>query len=408
VNERKLELGSDDQKVNDSLARLRERMEKAAFEDELTFLGKLARQIELTKEKLVLDVKNSGSRKEAELLVEDAKFELLQFLDVCKDISICARYVVADVTATEPNDQSAGAFILDCRLDEPDVDWEERGKKTRNITRRVEHSFFRVDQEFAKRIKKGTAILVRGIIDVLPCEKGGKDESQLPYLYVVSADYEVLSGRLAEAGAKNNRIAKLLIENYSITIESDEEKNQRLKVKQDSARKKVQFSANSFVEKVQELFKERKGKLADCKTSAQRDDVLRTYDRAFNKYLATCNGLSYSMNLKIEDVRRKNRVFVAECSFSPEQPSDDFTFGDVDGIEVRSKNVTVLVKESVAAIASPGDLLVVNGVVEVKLLTPQHNIDDLEGNNDLSYPLMHAGRNTIYFLVKDVDYQSEK
>ena len=395
--------------LDEKMERLREKMERSAYEDELGFLGKLAKQIEITKDKYVIDVKNASSRREAEIVVDNAKFELLRLLDVCKDIQVLARYIVLGIEKVENPTDSEQSFLIECRLDEPNVDWEERGKKTRNSTRRVERSYFYVDAELITSIKKGDAILVSGTIDVQPSELGGKDQDILPYLYVVSANLEVFSGKLTEAGAKNNRIAKLLLENYSVTTESMEERESRIKAKISASKQRVQFNANAFAEKIESLYEDRKEKLATSKTSAQRDDVLKSFDRAFSRYLTSQHGLTYSLRLIIQDVKANSNGYTAVCTIDSKQENDDFTFPEADGIQKREQAISVSVKENLAKIANPGDQLVVEGTMEVKF---DHNnqyasIDQLLSKKG-NIPLMKVGKNFISLSPRNVKLSSGK
>jgi hypothetical protein len=397
----------DKPNFDDPRGRLRQKMEKAALEDEHTFIGKLSRQIELEKNKYVINVKNAQSQSEADAEVDRAKSEMRSFLEICKDLRVVGRYYVLDI-ARVPNPESADReYLVDCRIDEPEIDWEETGKKTRNCTRRVEHSYFYVGGALADKIKKNDVILVQGQIEVLDIEESNND--QLPYLMVVSLNYDVLSGRLSEAGAKNNRFAKLLIESYQVTLESDEEKRLKTLAKQKASTWKKQFVANAFAEKVEELFKARNDKLVNAQTSTQRDDVIKSSNRAFNKYLATCNSLTFSAVLVIEDVVKDGSGHMAMCTIASDQPDDDISFAETDFLSIRSYQFPVDVKDTVGRVAKPKDSLIVTGIIEFSAVdSNDYSIDYPLLGNKRKLPLFKAGKNHVFLVLKDVSFESSK
>jgi hypothetical protein len=390
-----------------SQEKLRQKMEKAALEDEHSFIGKLSRQIELEKNKFVTNVKNASSKSEADIEVNEAKTELRRFLDVCKDVRVVGRYYVLDIKKVTNPESEDKQFLIDCRIDEPEIDWEERGTKTRNCTRRVEHSFFYVDEVLARKIRKSDVILVQGQIEIIDSDL--KNDDELPYLMVVSANYDVLSGRLSEAGAKNNRIAKLLIENYLVTLESEEEKKLRIKAKQKAVKSKKQFVANAFAEKVAELIKARSDKLVNAATSSQRDDIIRSSDRAFVKFLSSCNSQSFSLRLTIEDVRKDGFGHVAICVISRDQPDDDISFASNSVLTTRQESFPVLVKDNIGRLAKPDDSLIVEGAIEIipgNQVGYERKIDSKNLGSKTRLPLFGVGDNVVFLVLKDVVYES--
>jgi hypothetical protein len=383
-------------------------MEKAISEDVDGFLSKLARQIELTKSGFAVDLKSSNSKEDAKSIAEGARKELCQVLEVCKDLNIRGRYNVLGVEKKESDSDPTKTHLVTCRLDEPEIDWEELGKKTRNATRRVERSYFYVGDDLASKLKKSDVIYIDGIIDVLPADEVDRKDESLPYLFVVSLDNDILLGRLSDAGAKSKRIGIALLENYSVSMETPDEKRQRIRKKQEAQqngnKSKNQFDPDQFGELVEELYQEFQNELADAPTSAKRADITKAADLSLGRYLGSCRGQAYTLSLIVQDVQKIDAGYQAVCEIDLGK-NDDVLPAENQILTRRRKVVNVSVKDTVARTLKPDDILVVDGLIDA-LNNFGINIDNAESNGR-AIPIFTVGRNNVYLSVRNVVLQSD-